>query len=85
MFNSLFLLITCKKGVQKYNFNRVIPIFFKCVRALSIFLEMPSFIIVNTKDKYQSALDLGKQLGVRDGKVSEENGILKIKGGQNPV
>ena len=32
------------------------------------------------KDKYQSAISLGEQLGIRDGKVEELNGILRIWG-----
>jgi nucleoid-associated protein YgaU len=35
---------------------------------------------MNIKAKYQAVLDLGEQLGIKDGNVSEENGILKIKG-----
>ena len=35
---------------------------------------------MSAKDKYQAVLDLGEKLGARDGKVSEENGVLKIKG-----
>ena len=34
---------------------------------------------MNVKEKYQPVLDLGQQLGVRDGDVREEAGILKIK------
>ena len=30
--------------------------------------------------KYQSVLDLGEQLGTKDGFVQEENGVLKIGG-----
>ncbi|MDC0371360.1 LysM peptidoglycan-binding domain-containing protein [Flavobacteriaceae bacterium] len=32
------------------------------------------------KQKYQSVLDLGTELNIQNGDVSEENGILKIKG-----
>ena len=32
------------------------------------------------KAKYQSVLDLGEQLAIKNGDVKEENGILKIKG-----
>ena len=32
------------------------------------------------KAKYQEVLDLGQQLNIQDGDVSEENGTLKIKG-----
>ena len=32
------------------------------------------------KDKYQQVLDLGLELGIQDGDVREENGVLKVKG-----
>ena len=32
------------------------------------------------KQKYQSVLDLGTKLNIQNGDVSEENGVLKIKG-----
>ncbi|MCK8520542.1 LysM peptidoglycan-binding domain-containing protein [Aquimarina sp. D1M17] len=32
------------------------------------------------KSKYQSVLDLGQELNIKDGDVAEENGVLKIKG-----
>ena len=32
------------------------------------------------KQKYQSVLDLGTELNIQNGNVSEENGVLKIKG-----
>lgn len=32
------------------------------------------------KSKYQEVLDLGEALNVQDGDVTEDNGILKIKG-----
>lgn len=35
---------------------------------------------MSVKAKYQPVLSLGEQLGVQDGDVQEENGILKIKG-----
>lgn len=35
---------------------------------------------MSAKDKYQAVLDLGEKLGAKEGKVSEENGVLKIKG-----
>lgn len=35
---------------------------------------------MSVKNKYQAVLDLGEQLGARDGSVSEDNGVLKIKG-----
>ena len=38
---------------------------------------------MSVKAKYQPVLDLGEQLGIKDGSVSEENGVLKIKGQAN--
>lgn len=38
---------------------------------------------MSVKAKYQPVLDLGQQLGIKDGDVSEENGVLKIKGEAN--
>lgn len=35
---------------------------------------------MSVKAKYQGVLDLGEQLGIKDGNVTEENGILKVKG-----
>jgi nucleoid-associated protein YgaU len=35
---------------------------------------------MSVKDKYQPVLDLGEKLEVKDGKVSVEDGTLKIKG-----
>ncbi len=35
---------------------------------------------MSVKEKYQPVLDLGLQLGVREGDVREEAGVLKIKG-----
>ena len=35
---------------------------------------------MSVKAKYQPVLDLGEQLGVKNGDVREEDGILKIKG-----
>lgn len=35
------------------------------------------------KQKYQSVLDLGTELNIQNGDVSEENGVLKIKGTAN--
>ena len=35
---------------------------------------------MSVKSKYQAVLDLGEQLNVKDGNVTEEGGILKIKG-----
>lgn len=35
---------------------------------------------MSVKAKYQSVLDLGQNLGIKDGDVSEEGGVLKIKG-----
>ncbi|MGY8913927.1 MAG: LysM peptidoglycan-binding domain-containing protein, partial [Flavobacteriales bacterium] len=38
---------------------------------------------MSTKDKYQGVLTLGEKLGIKNGDVSEEGGILKIKGMAN--
>ncbi len=35
---------------------------------------------MSVKAKYQGVLDLGEQLGIKDGNVSVEGNILKIKG-----
>ena len=35
---------------------------------------------MSVKNKYQSVLELGEKLNVQDGSVTEENGVLKIKG-----
>jgi nucleoid-associated protein YgaU len=35
---------------------------------------------MSVKDKYKGVLTLGEKLGVKDGNVTEENGVLKIKG-----
>lgn len=35
---------------------------------------------MSVKNKYQPVLQLGEQLGVKDGDVKEENGVLSIKG-----
>ncbi len=35
---------------------------------------------MSAKTKYQAVLDLGEQFQMKDGSVSEEGGILKIKG-----
>ena len=35
---------------------------------------------MSVKAKYQPVLDLGQELGIKGGDVSEENGVLKIKG-----
>ncbi|WP_298237992.1 LysM peptidoglycan-binding domain-containing protein [uncultured Algibacter sp.] len=35
------------------------------------------------KAKYQSVLDLGESLNIQDGSVTEENGVLKVKGTAN--
>lgn len=35
------------------------------------------------KAKYQSVLDLGESLNIKDGSVTEENGVLKVKGTAN--
>ena len=38
---------------------------------------------MSVKAKYQSVLDLGEKLGIKNGDVSEENGILSINGTAN--
>lgn len=38
---------------------------------------------MSAKAKYQAVLELGQQLGIKNGNVSEEGGILKIKGEAN--
>jgi nucleoid-associated protein YgaU len=38
---------------------------------------------MSVKAKYQPVLDLGQQLGIQGGDVSEEGGVLKIKGEAN--
>ena len=35
---------------------------------------------MSVKSKYQAVLDLGQNLGIQGGDVSEENGVLKVKG-----
>ncbi|MEO1012753.1 MAG: LysM peptidoglycan-binding domain-containing protein [Bacteroidota bacterium] len=35
---------------------------------------------MSVKAKYQPVLNLGEELGIKDGNVTEEGGILKIKG-----
>jgi nucleoid-associated protein YgaU len=35
---------------------------------------------MSAKSKYQAVLELGESLNIQDGNVSEENGVLKIKG-----
>lgn len=35
---------------------------------------------MSVKSKYQAVLDLGEKLNVKDGNVTEEGGVLKIKG-----
>ena len=39
-----------------------------------------NFIYMSVKNKYQAVLELGEALEVQDGSVTEENGVLKIKG-----
>ena len=36
--------------------------------------------MITAKAKYQKVLDLGETLNIQDGNVTEENGILKVKG-----
>ncbi|SNY99443.1 LysM peptidoglycan-binding domain-containing protein [Flagellimonas pacifica] len=38
---------------------------------------------MSAKAKYQAVLDLGQQLAIKNGDVSEEGGVLKIKGEAN--
>jgi hypothetical protein len=38
---------------------------------------------MSVKAKYQAVLDLGELLAIKDGNVTEENGVLKIKGQAN--
>ncbi|MEK6155225.1 LysM peptidoglycan-binding domain-containing protein [Flavobacteriaceae bacterium 3-367] len=38
---------------------------------------------MSVKAKYQGVLSLGEQLGIKDGNVTEEGGVLKIKGVAN--
>lgn len=38
---------------------------------------------MSAKDKYQGVLTLGEKLGIKNGDVSEEGGVLKIKGMAN--
>ncbi len=38
---------------------------------------------MSVKAKYQGVLNLGEQLGIKNGDVSEEGGVLKIKGEAN--
>jgi nucleoid-associated protein YgaU len=38
---------------------------------------------MSVKAKYQPVLDLGEQLGIQGGDVSEDNGVLKVKGEAN--
>jgi len=35
---------------------------------------------MSVKSKYQPVLTLGEQLGIKDGNVTEEGGVLKVKG-----
>lgn len=35
---------------------------------------------MTAKEKYQPVLDLGEALNIKDGSVTEENGVLKVKG-----
>jgi len=38
---------------------------------------------MSVKAKYQGVLDLGERLGIKGGDVSEESGVLKVKGEAN--
>ena len=46
-------------------------------------LKNQKLIIMTMKAKYQSVLDLGESLNIQNGDVSEENGVLKVKGTAN--
>ncbi|MBU2951183.1 LysM peptidoglycan-binding domain-containing protein [Tamlana agarivorans] len=35
---------------------------------------------MTSKDKYQPVLDLGESLGIKNGEVTEADGVLKVKG-----
>jgi len=35
---------------------------------------------MSAKAKYQAVLDLGQELGIKNGEVSEDGGVLKLKG-----
>ena len=35
---------------------------------------------MTVKSKYQAVLDLGEKLNIKEGNVTEENGVLKVKG-----
>lgn len=49
------------------------------VRYIYKYINLKKLIIM-VKSKYQSVLDLGQELNIQNGDVSEENGILKMKG-----
>jgi len=36
--------------------------------------------LIMLQEKYKAVLDLGQKLGVKDGSVIEENGVLKVRG-----
>ena len=38
---------------------------------------------MTAKAKYQPVLDLGEKLNIKNGDVTEENGVLKVKGTAN--
>ncbi|MFT5941245.1 MAG: LysM repeat protein [Candidatus Azotimanducaceae bacterium] len=46
-------------------------------------INLIKITIMSTKDKYKGVLTLGEKLGIKDGEVSEEGGVLKIKGVAN--
>ena len=35
---------------------------------------------MTVKSKYQAVLDLGEKLHIKEGDVTEDNGVLKVKG-----
>lgn len=38
---------------------------------------------MSVKEKYQAVLNLGEQLGIKDGDVGQSEGVLKVKGEAN--
>ncbi len=72
------------------SFNRFSDLYFRYSEMVwenSIFeiqrLTLKSLQIMSVKAKYQPVLDLGQELQIKDGNVTEENGVLKIKGMAN--
>ncbi|CAN0603156.1 unnamed protein product, partial [Ectocarpus sp. 12 AP-2014] len=46
----------------------------------SIIITIKKSKNMSVKAKYQGVLDLGEQLGIKDGNVTVEGDVLKIKG-----